>query len=641
MRSLDPLPGDVDVGDCGCGGRFRADRLVIDATECQAGGTLGSNATCLATAIDALFDSDASTLLVRSTGVERAYEGASARLLVAAGRFGAAVAHHEPRLADRVRLAPLRIASDAVARPPPVRDVAIETGLVDAARAVGYEPGVSPPPDLGTVLRPYIGPTVARSRIRRTPPAGAELRESRELDTDGEIRVYRTDTGPVYHLDPLEYRLAETSMATLARARQVLVTDESRGQATGWSGGRPPRGVVETVANSNDPVGILADVLQKHTDGYGVLSDLFADPLVSDVFATAPVAKTPLRVVVDGETMPTNVRLTAAGARTLASRFRRESGRAFSRATPTLDATAHTNQGRIRVAGIAAPASDGMAFAFRDHGHQAWTLPGLLENGTVPARAAALLSLAVERDAAGLIAGTRGAGKTTLLGALLWEMRPQTRVIVIEDTPELPVNALSDGGRDVQAIRTSLDDGPSIPPVEALRTALRLGNGALVLGEVRGEEASVLYEAMRVGASANATLGTIHGSGAREVRERVVSDLGVPLTSFGSTDFIVTTVRHQTQNRIVRRVGAIEELVRDGDDVHFAELFAMGSAGTAATGRMDRGDSRLIADLALPDESYADVLAALAARTDALESMAAEGRTDPDTVAATYATERR
>ncbi|SIQ91265.1 Type II/IV secretion system protein [Haladaptatus litoreus] len=97
-----------------------------------------------------------------------------------------------------------------------------------------------------------------------------------------------------------------------------------------------------------------------------------------------------------------------------------------------------------------------------------------------------------------LVSGTRGAGKTTCLGALLWELPTKTRTVVIEDTRELPVESLQRDGRDVQSLLTTANgDEPGVQPAEALKTALRLGEGALVVGEVRGNEASVLYEAMR------------------------------------------------------------------------------------------------------------------------------------------------
>ncbi len=383
------------------------------------------------------------------------------------------------------------------------------------------------------------------------------------------------------------------------------------------------------------PTVTLSRVLSKHTRGYGVLEDLFADDRVSDVYVTAPVGRTPLRVVVDGVTLPTKVRLTPAGARTLASRLRRESRRAFSRASPTIDATARLSSGRVRAAGVTDPVSDGTAFAFRDYGQTTWTLPALVANDTVPAAAAALLSVAVERGAAGLVAGGRGAGKTTLLGGLLWELPPTTRSVVIEDTPELPVEAARSSGRDVQSLRVSRDDGPGIAPTAALRTALRLGGGAVVVGEVRGEEAQVLYEAMRVGAGDGSVLGTVHGDGPAAVRERVVTDLGVAASAFADTDFLVTVAVVETDAGVCRRLRSLVEVVGD-DEVQFEPLYAPSDETTAPTGRVERGNSHLVAGLADTGESYADLRSTLAEREQTLTRLAERGRTEPDDLATAY-----
>jgi type IV secretory pathway ATPase VirB11/archaellum biosynthesis ATPase len=385
------------------------------------------------------------------------------------------------------------------------------------------------------------------------------------------------------------------------------------------------------VADADDPVVDLTRALRRHTRGLGVLEHLLADPAVSDVFATAPVADTPLRVTAGDDRLPTNVRLTETGAAALASRFRRTSGRSFSRADPTLDAVVDppSTDGRIRVAGVTGPASDGLGFAFRSHGGEDWTLPALVANGTLTAAAAGVLSVAVERGAAGLVAGPRGAGKTTLLSALLWELPPRTRTVVVEDTPELPVESLQDAGRDVQALRVDTGDGPEVGPAEALRTALRLGKGALVVGEVRGEEASVLYEAMRVGAAESAVLGTIHGGDGAAVRERVVSDLGVPESSFAATDFVVTCAAGDS-----RHVAAVAETRGTDAGVTFARLFARDGDGLAPTGTVDRGNSRLVERLAAPGESYADVRDVVDARAASVEELAATGRTAPGEVTA-------
>ncbi|MEM2954631.1 MAG: ATPase, T2SS/T4P/T4SS family, partial [Candidatus Nanoarchaeia archaeon] len=97
-------------------------------------------------------------------------------------------------------------------------------------------------------------------------------------------------------------------------------------------------------------------------------------------------------------------------------------------------------------------------------------------------------------------------------------------------------------GYDILSMKTrSVITGAEaeVPADQAIRTALRLGDSALIIGEVRSVEARALYEAMRVGALAKTVAGTIHGAGPYDVYDRVVNDLGVPKTSFKATDVIV------------------------------------------------------------------------------------------------------
>ncbi|SFR37703.1 type II/IV secretion system ATPase subunit [Halogeometricum limi] len=617
-------PGEDDSDDdsdddCRCDHAFETptgratDRteLVVDATDCRGEGDLARTPACRAAVVDALADSDADAVRVRADGLERSYDDDAAGLLLAAGRFVERVRFHDESLAARARRDPVDAAARATGRAGPVSTIAAETGLAAGVeRADGYE----------ELLWSSVGPSVARSRVVRRPPAGATLLDRRELATGATVRLYRTATGTRYHLTPVAHGLSADAMATLAAAHDCLARGVVRG------GERAAGRAVRHVASEDDPVETLSAVLDRHTRGNGVLDDLFSDPRVTDVVASAPVESNPVRVTVDGDRVETNVRLTPDGAAALASRFRHASGRGFSRASPALDAAIDAPDGsRIRVAGITAPASEGIGFAFRAHDDRTWTLPALVGAGTLSAEAAAFLSLATDRGATGLVAGTRGAGKTTLLGALLWELPRDTRLVSIEDTPELPVDALRDGGRDVQPLHTDLGADGSFSPTEALRTALRLGDGALVVGEVRGDEASALYEAMRVGAHGHAVLGTIHGDSPEAVRERVVSDLGVPESSFAATDLVVTCARDGAD----RRVETVAELRRRGGEVHFETLYDRGRNGLESTGVVSRGDSSLLARLARHDESYADVLAELDRRESTLAHLAETDQTRP------------
>ncbi|MFB6252261.1 MAG: ATPase, T2SS/T4P/T4SS family [Halobellus sp.] len=605
--------------------------LVVDADDCPGRGRLESAPSCRTTAIDALSRRDADAVRTRCAGRERTYTDAALALLVAAGRFVERVSFHDESLAERAHRDPLAAAHRATGRAGAVGRIAAESGLaVVATRLDGgrTSPAATAADPYVAALRPFVGPTISQAHASRVISPDASASETRELPTGATVQIVDSPEARSYHLAPVAHDLDDDGTATLAAARDLLASGSVGG------GERAPGRAVRRVADRTQPVERIADVLARHTHGLGLLEHLFADEAVSDVLVSAPVTDSPVRVVVDGERLPTNVRLTPAGAASLASRFRRESGRAFSRSSPTLDASLVGETGRqIRVAGVTAPASDGVGFAFRIRGAAAWTLTRLIEAGSITARAASFLSIAVERGATIIVAGTRGAGKTTLLTALLWELPPATRLVSIEDTPELPVASLRERGRDVQSLYTEPGGrdptagpgGGSFQPTDALRSALRLGDGALAVGEVRGEEASALYEAMRIGAHGHAVLGTIHGDSAAAVRERVVSDLGVPPSSFGATDLVVTCARDGDE----RYVSAIEAVDATGAESSFYALFERSDGSLRRCGRIDRGESLLVDRLRGDEESYADLLALLQERTARLDRLATAGLTRP------------
>ena len=596
------LFGSSTASDCRCETAIEGERMVATADQCPGGGDLAASADCRATVVDSLSSTGIDTVVTEQAGQERVYVDRAAAALTAAGQFATRVASLDDRLADRARRDPVAAAAEAVGRAGPVADLAAETGLAVATE--GFDTSEQ-------ALTAYTGPTISDARVGAAPPTDAALRDQQALPTEAVVRRYDTrgDRLPMYHIEPREQRFDADTMETLVEAYERV--------ATAADSDCHPYDAATAVAGDSTTATAVGAVLEKHTGGLGVLEDVFADQRVSDVFATAPVSETRLRVRCDGEAMRTNVRLTPAGANTLASTFRRSSGRAFSRAHPTLDATATVADRQIRVAGVSEPVSDGLAFAFRAHDSDVWRLADFVDNGTMPAAVAGLLSVAAERGGACLIAGPRGAGKTTTLGALLWELPHEVRTILIEDTPELPASSLQSDGRDVQALRTARGEGPSVDASEALRTALRLGEGALAVGEVRGEEASVLYEAMRVGGGDGAVLGTIHGNGPKAVRERLVSDLGVPVQSFAATDLVVTLAPPASKHG--RGIASVAEIVSHGDHVSFELLYERNGSTATTTGRLERGSSRLVESLAAPGESYAEVLDAIEARTERFE----------------------
>lgn len=311
----------------------------------------------------------------------------------------------------------------------------------------------------------------------------------------------------------------------------------------------------------------LSDIIARYSAGYGIIEALLSDDKIQDVFMDSPGGSPIYIYHEDHEECITNIIPTDFELEKLAARFRALSGRPFDESSPVLH-TELTDLG-VRVCGLCPPATfSGIGFAFRRHKPTPWTLTQFIKAGMMDPQTAGLLSFLVDGQRSMLITGSRSSGKTSLLSACMAEISPNFRVIVIEDTPELPIESLKERGYKIQHLRTQPSLGSStelsyeLTAEEALRTALRLGESVLVLGEVRGPEAKVLFEAMRVGAAGNVVMGTIHGSSAYDTWDRIVNDLDVPTTSFKATDIVVSTasLRKADEIRRYRRLTSITEV---------------------------------------------------------------------------------
>jgi type IV secretory pathway ATPase VirB11/archaellum biosynthesis ATPase len=326
----------------------------------------------------------------------------------------------------------------------------------------------------------------------------------------------------------------------------------------------------------------LARVVARYTVGLGILETMLSDDHIEDIYIDAPAPENPIYVTLNGISgsnsivrCATNVVATNSEIEGLVSRFRQYSRRPFSEAFPVMEIDVASFDTRATV--IGPPLSPmGTAIALRRHSRFPWTLLKLAFNETIDCFIAALISFLIDGRATILICGPRGAGKSALLGATLFEFPRTQRILAIEDTSELPIRKLQQLGYKIQSILVENEIGVEREEKtdEALRVSLRLGESAIVLGEVRGKEAITLYESMRTGKAGSSVLGTIHGDSARSVYERVVHDMGIPKEAFGATDIVITLglYRPHGSPKQMRKIIELTELKKDSNPGEFRPL---------------------------------------------------------------------
>ena len=431
-------------------------------------------------------------------------------------------------------------------------------------------------------IAPFVRPRFSSSKILMEPPERSVFIRSYEVNGSPftpplHVTLYELAESleKLYFIVPWEYAMEESDIALLMESRQRLLSKRpDTMEFMDATNMRPlfsrygKEAIAATVGTNGmriEPAGLerMTAALVKYTCGLGILEDILSDPHIEDAYVNSPVGLSPLHVVVDGEECTSNVFLSEADVESMISRLRAISGRPFSEANPVLDMD--LGEFRTRVSAIGNPLSRGLAYAFRRHKSTPWTLPQLVSKSMISPYGAGLLSLMVDGQSSILVTGSRGAGKTSLLGAMMLEIPQSYRILAIEDTPELPVEDMQRCGWKVQGMGTRASISGSEAEFQAsdvLRAALRLGESALIIGEVRGAEARSLYEAMRIGASGNSVMGTIHGSSCRDVYDRVVHDIGVPPASFKATDAVVvcSTVRKSGGQSKERKVIQVAEI---------------------------------------------------------------------------------
>lgn len=426
-----------------------------------------------------------------------------------------------------------------------------------------------------------MSPDFMFTKLMATFPHDGEEVASYTVGEDVEVAIFELpDTVQyLYHVMPPEFKLSEEKYEILDTARKIMAehkpkksefVDPERMRQVFFNVGSDLIDELASQKNVNmtaAEIEQLTNILVRYTVGFGLIEILLQDEKIQDITVNNQVGEVPMFIVhQDFGDCKTNIIPTVTEAESWATKLRLISGRPLDEANPVLDTEITIRGARARVAAVGQPLNPyGLAFAFRRHRDKPWTLPLFIDNKMISSLSAGLISFLIDGSRTLLVAGTRSAGKTSLLGSMLVELMRKYRVITIEDTLELPTTALRNLGYNIQPLKVAaaLTKGSvEVPADEGIRTTLRMGDSALIVGEIRSKEALALYEAMRIGALANVVAGTIHGDSPYGVFDRVVNDLQVPRTSFKATDIIIVVnpVRSADGLHRWRRVTQITEV---------------------------------------------------------------------------------
>jgi flagellar protein FlaI len=292
--------------------------------------------------------------------------------------------------------------------------------------------------------------------------------------------------------------------------------------------------------------------------GYGRIDALMKDHLIEDISADG----VNIHVYVWHrlyESLPTNIIFKdATELDSYIIRMAYLSGKNISIASPILDASLPDGS-RIQLTYGNEVTRRGSTFTIRRFRVDPLTISDLIAFKTISAEMAAYLWYIIENRASILVAGGVASGKTTMLNCLSMFIKPEMKIVSVEDTQELnlphenwipSVVRLGFGREDRKSGTITLFD--------LLKAAVRQRPDYIIVGEVRGEEAYTLFQAMATG---HLGMCTMHAESVDAVMNRLESEpMNIPKSLITMTSVIMVMSRTEIEERPARRVTTTTEV---------------------------------------------------------------------------------
>jgi pilus assembly protein CpaF len=320
--------------------------------------------------------------------------------------------------------------------------------------------------------------------------------------------------------------------------------------------------------------------------GLGPLEPLLRDSTISDILVNRFD-----RVYVEraGKIEPTGLSFKDnAHLMQIIDRIVSRVGRRVDESSPMVDARLPDGS---RVNAIIPPlAIDGPCLSIRRFGRDPITARNMVENKSLTESMLEMLSAMVKGRLNVLISGGTGTGKTTLLNVLSGFIPNTERVVTIEDAAELQLKQ-----EHVVRLETrppNIEGKGAVRQRELVINSLRMRPDRIVVGEVRGEEAFDMLQAMNTGHEGSLT--TIHANSPRDALARIenmfsMANLNIPeravRAQIASAIHVVVQIARLTDG--TRKVVSISEIIGvEGEVILMQELFIFDRVGVDSNGRV-------------------------------------------------------
>jgi len=265
--------------------------------------------------------------------------------------------------------------------------------------------------------------------------------------------------------------------------------------------------------------------------------------------------------------LKTNVTFkTTSNLTSFVEKLAQKCGKYISYASPILDGRL-PDKSRINATYTQDISSKGPTFTIRKFTTEPWSPIKLIDVKTASPELLAYLWMIIEYESNIVIIGGTGSGKTSFLNSIAFFMPPQARIVSIEDTHELNLlhtNWLPSVSRESTGVGGESKLG-EVSLFTLLKASFRQRPDYVIVGEVRGEEAFVLFQGA---ASGHPTICTMHAEDVETMIRRLETPpINLPPSLVETLDAVCVMTQTRIQGKEVRRLKNITEIMKVGTKV--------------------------------------------------------------------------
>jgi flagellar protein FlaI len=302
---------------------------------------------------------------------------------------------------------------------------------------------------------------------------------------------------------------------------------------------------------------------------FGKMDVMMRDPLIEDISCNGP--NVPLYIWHRTyESIPTNVEFSDhEELDSYIIRLAYKAKRMISVANPLLDATLPDGS-RIQLTYSKYVTKQGSTYTIRKFKADPLTIVDLIKNETISPEVAALLWFVVENKSSIFVCGGVASGKTTMLNCLSTFISPDSKIVTIEDTPEVQLYHKN----WIRAVtRPGTGSSEEITLFDLLKASMRQRPDYILVGEIRGEEAYTLFQAMSTG---HLGLATLHAENVDSALRRLETEpMNIPRMMVGGLNMVMIMARREIDGQPTRKIIECAEVkgLKDNGEIDVDTLF--------------------------------------------------------------------